>query len=86
MSTDSERVLGLKMSPLPEGCTPLSAYLFLKVLDEDGDVTWITKEAGESLSDEEVLGALSGFTDFKKEDLASNWVWGDGNGDQKQGE
>lgn len=53
-----EQVLnGLEVYPLEQGETALEAFVLLKVLDRDGDVTWSFRTTNR-LSREELLGAL----------------------------
>jgi hypothetical protein len=59
--------------PLVEGDEPLSIWMLVKSRDSEGDVVWGVRNAGEALSTEELLGALTGFAESLKRDLASDW-------------
>lgn len=48
----------LELVSIPETCTPLEAIVLVKALDEDGSVTWFTRET-ESLTMFEPVGALN---------------------------
>lgn len=48
----------LSLIGLPETATPLDAIVLVKALDEDGNVTWYTRET-EALTLFESIGALS---------------------------
>lgn len=66
-------VSAMSDEPLVEGDTPLSVWMLVKLRDSDGDVVWGVRSAGDPLSSEELLGALTGFTESIKRDLASDW-------------
>jgi hypothetical protein len=59
--------------PLVEGDEPISVWMLVKSRDADGDVVWGVRNAGEPFSSEELLGALTGFAESLKRDLASDW-------------
>jgi hypothetical protein len=48
--------------------------MLVKSRDVDGDVVWGIRNAGEPFSSEELLGALTGFTESLKRDLSSDWA------------
>jgi hypothetical protein len=48
-------------------------WMLVKSRDADGDVVWGVRNAGEPFSSEELLGALTGFAESLKRDLASDW-------------
>ena len=58
--------------PLVPGDTPLSVDAG-QVQDSDGDVVWGVRSAGDPLSSRGLLGALTGFAESIKRDLASDW-------------
>jgi hypothetical protein len=66
-------VSAMSDEPLVEGDTPLSILMLMKLRDSEGDVVWGVRYAGDSLSSEEQLGALTGFAESIKRDLASDW-------------
>ena len=59
--------------PLVEGDEVLSVWMLVKSRDGDGDLVWGVRNAGASFTSEELLGALTGFTESLKRDLASDW-------------
>lgn len=59
--------------PLAGGDKPVSIWMLVKSHDADGDVVWGVRHAGEPLSTEELLGALTGFTASLARELASDW-------------
>ncbi|HET6665417.1 MAG TPA: hypothetical protein VFG94_14210 [Acidimicrobiales bacterium] len=60
--------------PLVEGDEPVSVWMLVKSRDVEGDIVWGVRNAGEPFSSEELLGALSGFTESLKRDLSSDWA------------
>jgi hypothetical protein len=69
----AEHISAMSDEPLVEGDTPLSVWMLVKSRDSDGDVVWGVRSAGDPLSSEELLGALTGFAESIKRDLASDW-------------
>ena len=69
----AEHVSAMSDEPLVPGDTPLSVWMLVKSRDSDGDVVWGVRSAGDPLSSEELLGALTGFAESIKRDLASDW-------------
>ena len=69
----ADHVAAMSDEPLVEGDEPLSIWMMVKSRDSDGDTVWGVRSAGEPLSSEELLGALSGFAESLKRDLASDW-------------
>ena len=69
----AEHVSAMSDEPLVEGDTPLSVLMLVKLRDSEGDVVWGVRYAGEPLSSEEQLGALTGFAESIKRELASDW-------------
>ncbi|HEX6239217.1 MAG TPA: hypothetical protein VFZ68_18605 [Acidimicrobiales bacterium] len=59
--------------PLVEGDQVISLWMLVKSHDVDGDVVWGVREAGRPLGSEELLGALTGFVESLKRNLASDW-------------
>jgi hypothetical protein len=77
MTTDpaalADHVSAMSDEPLVEGDEPLSIWMLVKSRDGDGDIVWGVRNAGEPFTSEELLGALTGFTESLKRDLASDW-------------
>jgi hypothetical protein len=69
----AELVAEMTGDPLVEGDEPLSIWMLVKSRDAEGDVVWGVRNAGHPFSSEELLGALSGFAESLKRDLASDW-------------
>ena len=69
----AEQVAAMTLDPLVEGDEPLSIWLLVKSRDAEGDIVWGVRNAGEPLGSEELLGALTGFAESLKRDLASDW-------------
>jgi hypothetical protein len=66
-------VAAMTLDPLVEGDVPLSIWMLVKSRDAEGDIVWGVRNAGEPLGSEELLGALIGFAESLKRDLASDW-------------
>jgi hypothetical protein len=77
MTTDptalADHVSAMSDEPLVEGDEPLSIWMLVKSRDSEGDTVWGVRNAGEPFTSEELLGALTGFTESLKRDLASDW-------------
>ena len=69
----AELIAATTDEPLVEGDEPISVWMLVKSRDIDGDVVWGVRNAGEPFSSEELLGALTGFTESLKRDLSSDW-------------
>jgi hypothetical protein len=69
----AELIAATTDEPLVEGDEPISVWMLVKSRDVDGDVVWGIRNAGEPFSSEELLGALTGFTESLKRDLSSDW-------------
>ncbi|HEY3000070.1 MAG TPA: hypothetical protein VGJ43_15920 [Acidimicrobiales bacterium] len=69
----AELVAAMTKDPLVEGDEPVSIWMLVKSRDRDGDLVWGVRNAGEPLTSEELLGALTGFTASLTRDLASDW-------------
>jgi hypothetical protein len=69
----AEHIAAMTNDPLVEGDEPLSIWMLVKSRDAEGDVVWGVRDAGEPLSFEELLGALTGFAESIKRHLASDW-------------
>jgi hypothetical protein len=70
----AELIAATTDEPLVEGDQAVSAWILVKSRDADGDTVWGVRAAGEPLSSEELLGALTAFTESLKRDLASDWA------------
>ena len=70
----AELIAATTDEPLVEGDEPLSVWMLVKSRDTEGDVVWGIRNAGKPLSSEELLGALTGFTESLKRDLSSDWA------------
>ena len=70
----AELIAATTDEPLVEGDEPLSVWMLVKSRDTEGDVVWGIRNAGEPLGSEELLGALTGFTESLKRDLSSDWA------------
>ena len=66
-------IAAMSDEPLLEGDEPVSVWMLVKSRDAEGDLVWGVRNAGEPLTSEELLGALTGFTHSLARDLASDW-------------
>ncbi|MGH9235064.1 MAG: hypothetical protein ACRD0R_17190 [Acidimicrobiales bacterium] len=69
----AQHIAAMSDEPLLAGDKPLSVWMLVKSRDAEGDVVWGVRNAGEPLTSEELLGALTGFTHSLARDLASDW-------------
>ena len=69
----SDHVADMTDEPLAKGDEPVSIWMLVKSRDSDGDIVWGVRAAGEPLTTEELLGALTGFTTSLARELASDW-------------
>lgn len=69
----SQHIADMSDEPLVEGDEPVSVWMLVKSRDAEGDLVWGVRNAGEPFTSEELLGALTGFTESLKRDLASDW-------------
>jgi hypothetical protein len=63
---------GLEVHALEPGETALEAFVLLKVLDREGDITWSYRTTNR-LSREELLGALTVQVDVLRKSLRDEW-------------
>jgi len=70
----AELIAATTDEPLVEGDQPVSVWMLVKSRDVEGDVVWGVRNAGEPFSSEELLGALTAFTESLKRDLSSDWA------------
>jgi hypothetical protein len=64
---------GLELHPLEPGETALEAFVLIKVLDAQGDVSWSYRTTNR-LNREELLGALVVQADVLRKELRDEWV------------
>ncbi|MBN2622427.1 MAG: hypothetical protein JXA83_03610 [Acidimicrobiales bacterium] len=69
----AQHIAAMSDEPLVEGDVPASVWMLVKSRDAEGDIVWGVRNAGEPFTSEELLGALSGFVESLKRDLASDW-------------
>ena len=69
----AQHIAAMSDEPLVEGDEAVSVWMLVKSRDADGDVVWGVRNAGQPFTSEELLGALTGFTESLKRDLASDW-------------
>lgn len=48
---------GLGFLPLPEGCSPMSAIVFVKAMDDEGDIQWFHRFC--LVTSNDVIGTLT---------------------------
>lgn len=63
---------GVALHPLPEGWTPVEAFVLIKCLDDDGDSSWVYRTSARP-NREELLGALVVHTDLLRKELLEEW-------------
>jgi hypothetical protein len=69
----AQHIAAMSDEPLVDGDEPVSVWMLVKSRDADGDLVWGVRNAGEPFTSEELLGALTGFTESLKRDLATDW-------------
>jgi hypothetical protein len=69
----AHHITAMSDEPLVAGDEPQSVWMLVKSRDAEGDVVWGVRNAGAPFTSEELLGALTGFTESLKRDLASDW-------------
>lgn len=69
----AQHISAISDEPLVDGDQVLSVWMLVKSRDADGDVVWGVRNAGAPFTSEELLGALTGFAESLKRDLASDW-------------
>ena len=69
----SEVLAGMTTEPLADGDAPVGAFMMIKSIDSAGDPVWAVREAGEGVTPEEMLGALTAYTAFLQRSLAEDW-------------
>ena len=68
-------VEGLTTEDLDPGEDVIAIFSLLKIQDDEGDEGWTVRSGGEPLSQEELLGVLTGLAASIKRDLAEEWEW-----------
>ncbi len=68
----AEVLAGLELHPLGPGETPVEAFVLIKLLDEDGRITWSYRTTNR-LNREELLGALTVQVDVLRNELRGEW-------------
>lgn len=63
---------GMELHPLPEGWTPVEAFVMVKALDEDQEPSWCFRTTNQ-LNREELLGALVVQTEYLRQSLVEEW-------------
>lgn len=66
---------GLEVHPLEPGATPIEAFMLVKLLDDDGDVSWAYRTTNR-LNREELLGALTVHVALLTKELRDEWIEG----------
>jgi hypothetical protein len=64
---------GLEVHPLEPRSTPIEAFALIKILDEDGDVSWAYRTTNR-LNREELLGALTVHVALLTKELRDEWL------------
>ena len=68
-----EEVLpGQSIHPLPDGWTPMEAFILVKCMDEGGDSSWSFRTTN-PLNLEELLGVLTVHAELLKQKLVDGW-------------
>ena len=68
----AEALPGLEVYALEPGTTPIEAFVLIKTLDRDGDVSWSYRTTNR-LNREELLGALVVQVAVLKKELRDQW-------------
>lgn len=68
----SQVLAGLELHPLESNDTALEAFVLIKLLDADGDVSWAYRTTNR-LNREELLGALTVQVDVLRKELRDEW-------------
>jgi hypothetical protein len=67
-----EVLRGLEIHPLEPGETAVEAFVLIKVLDAEGDISWSYRTTNR-LNREELLGALIVQVDVLRKELRDEW-------------
>ncbi|GIH19932.1 hypothetical protein [Rugosimonospora africana] len=68
----TEVLRGLEVHPLEPGETALEAFVLIKLLDAQGDISWSYRTTNR-LNREELLGALIVQADVLRKELRDEW-------------
>lgn len=68
----SQVLAGLELHPLESNSTAIEAFVLIKLLDGDGDVSWAYRTTNR-LNREELLGALTVQVDVLRKALRDEW-------------
>lgn len=63
----------LEVTPIPDSYVPLSCFIMVKALDEDGDVTWIRRST-KDLTQVEELGAIHAARVILEKQIMDNFI------------
>lgn len=66
-------VFGLDLEPMPEGWTPLEAFVVLKALDDDGDVALLTRST-DGVRVWDAVGMLTCALDTQRDDAGRTFI------------
>jgi hypothetical protein len=66
---------GLTTEDFDPGEDVIAVFSLFKIQDAEGDEGWTVRSGGEPLSQEELLGVLTGLAASIKRDLAEEWEW-----------
>lgn len=83
--TNLPLVYGLNVKPMPDGWTPLEAFVVLKCLDEDGEVALLTR-ATEGVRAWDSVGMLTAALDTERDNLRAGFIPDDGEDEQSDDE
>jgi hypothetical protein len=65
---------GLSIHPLADGDRPVSAFVIIKTIDDDGEINWVSRRTGwNEPSDEELIGVLTIQLDLERRDALAAW-------------
>lgn len=70
-----DALAGLTIHDFDKGETVVGAFILLKVLDAEGDVTWSFRNTESSPNREELFGALCVQVEMLKHSLVDDWDW-----------
>lgn len=67
-----EVLAGLSVAPLSPGSRPVGLLALVQAEDPDGSTGWAVRVT-EGLSDDEVLGVLTGYVEHLRQTAATEW-------------
>ncbi len=71
----SELLAGLETVGVDDGYVIESVFAVIKARRADGAPAWLVRSSEMKLSSEERLGALDGYADTVRQELAQTWKW-----------